>query len=68
MDEGDAVGRETQAGRTITVRCAWCGRLRLGGDWRERDEFEAMALLERVTHFSDGICPDCLAGYTDRTA
>jgi hypothetical protein len=68
MDEGEAVGHGERPAGTVTVRCAWCGRLRLGGDWRERDEFEAMALLAGVTKFSDGICPDCLAGYTDRTA
>ncbi|HZS25063.1 MAG TPA: hypothetical protein VFA30_08760 [Gaiellaceae bacterium] len=45
----------------VTVRCAWCGRVRVDGEWREEAEVEAMQ-----KRYSDGICPDCLAEYTSR--
>src|SRR5581483_7178532 len=41
-------------------RCAWCGRLRLGGQWippDEAPEFVRRLPDERATH---GICRSCL--------
>jgi hypothetical protein len=67
MEERSGVGQAERAD-AVAVRCAWCGRLRVDGEWRGHDDFEAIALLASVTGFSDGICPDCLATFTDRTA
>jgi hypothetical protein len=42
-------------------RCAWCGRIALGGDWIDRaavPQFMERMLDERVT---DGICPGCFS-------
>jgi hypothetical protein len=66
-DEPETAGHDQRAASAVTVRCAWCRRIRVGHEWREEADFEAMRLLERVKQFSDGICPDCLAHYTDRS-
>jgi hypothetical protein len=42
-------------------RCAWCGRLQLGGQWvseEEAPEFVKRLLDDRATH---GICRSCLS-------
>jgi hypothetical protein len=49
------------------VRCAWCGRVRVESDWQDEDDVQAMRLLDPNRYFSHGICPSCLARYTDRT-
>jgi hypothetical protein len=65
LDKDEVGQRELSA--AVIVRCAWCSRIRAAGEWRENADFEAMRLLEPVRRFSDGICPSCLARYTDRT-
>jgi len=65
VDEQDTAADHTRRSAQVVVRCAWCRRIRVGDDWREPADFEAMRLLEPVKRFSDGICPSCLAHYTD---
>lgn len=55
------------AEQSVVVRCAWCGRVKVESEWQEEDEVQAMRLLSPTQHFSHGICPSCLARYTDRT-
>jgi ribosomal protein L32 len=50
----------------VVVRCAWCGRVKVDSEWQEEHDVQAM-LLNPTQHFSHGICPSCLARYTDRT-
>jgi hypothetical protein len=42
-------------------RCAWCGRIEIGGAWRDEDSvpgfFKARRDPESVSH---GICEECL--------
>jgi hypothetical protein len=52
----------------VVVRCAWCGRVKVESEWQEEDDVQAMRLLAPHSSFSHGICPSCLARYTDRTA
>jgi hypothetical protein len=52
----------------VVVRCAWCGRVKVESEWQDEDEVQAMRLLTPSQHLSHGICPSCLACYTDRTA
>jgi hypothetical protein len=51
----------------VVVRCAWCGRVKVDSEWQDEDDVQAMRLLTPRHHFSHGICPRCLARYTDRT-
>jgi hypothetical protein len=51
----------------VVIRCAWCGRVKVESEWQEEDDVQAMRLLTPSHHFSHGICPRCLARYTDRT-
>lgn len=67
MDGEETADRGEGSAPAVTVRCAWCGRVRVDEEWREGDDVEAMRLLTPTTWLSDGICPDCLARYTDRT-
>jgi hypothetical protein len=46
---------------SLVPECAWCGKVRVGGNWTEREElpgFLGESLDDRRTH---GICPDCFA-------
>jgi hypothetical protein len=49
----------------LTVRCAWCARIKVGDEWIEDTEVQAMrhdpAAAGQHTH---GICPDCFAQLT----
>lgn len=56
--------RDANAGKTLLVRCAWCGKLQVG---EERLELAAdgegspqiaASLIRKSSH---GICPDCFA-------
>jgi len=51
----------------VVVRCAWCGRIKVESEWQDEHDVQAMRLLTPSGHFSHGICPSCLARYTDRT-
>ena len=48
---------------TLLVRCAWCDRYSLAGDWMPADELPPVwgvrrkLQAEQVTH---SICPDCM--------
>ena len=55
-----------RADQPVVVRCAWCGRVKVESEWQDEDDVQAMRLLT-PQHFSHGICPSCLARYTDRT-
>jgi hypothetical protein len=55
--------RDARAGRVFLVRCAWCDRFEVEGEWlhlhaigRGQQQI-ASSLRDRVTH---GICPDCI--------
>jgi hypothetical protein len=53
--------RHVRRDETHVPRCAWCGRIALGGCWLERADvptFVRRAISERST---DGICPTCFA-------
>ena len=56
-----------RADPSVVVRCAWCGRVKVDSEWQDEDDVQAMRLLKPHHHFSHGICPSCLARYTDRT-
>jgi len=49
-------------GEGLLVRCAWCGRYSLGGEWTDEAELPPASIVEqkldgdRITH---SICPDC---------
>jgi hypothetical protein len=55
--------RSARAGEVCIVRCAWCGRFRVGKEWLHLEaigrgqQHIRTALVERASH---GICPDCL--------
>jgi hypothetical protein len=70
--ETERVGERTRLLRTfvsyyrahpdaLPVRCAWCGRISIGGRFVLPEEFVSgelpQRLREKATH---GICPDCL--------
>jgi hypothetical protein len=59
---------QQRAEPSVVVRCAWCGRVKMESEWQDEDDVQAMRLLTPNQHFSHGICPSCLARYTDRTA
>jgi hypothetical protein len=53
---------EVAAGSRRPVRCAWCGRIELGGVWRAEREVSPDHLARRdPNRASHGICPKCLA-------
>lgn len=64
-----AVLREAHAGHELLVRCAWCGRLQIGGEWLRLEAIGsgqmriAEGVVRRSTH---GICPDCFARVSDK--
>jgi hypothetical protein len=59
--------REANAGKTLLVHCAWCGRLQVGKEWLELaadgegSPEIASSLIRKSSH---GICPDCFARVT----
>lgn len=54
--------REARTGKAMLLRCAWCERLEVGGEWLRLDAIGsgqtriAEDLVRQSTH---GICPDC---------
>ena len=53
--------RYARRGESYVPRCAWCGKVALGGSWVNRAEvppFMRRVLDHRTT---DGICPGCFA-------
>ena len=52
---------------SVVVRCAWCGRVKVESEWQEEEDDVHAMRLSPQQHFSHGICPTCLARYTDRT-
>ena len=54
--------REARTGKAMLLRCAWCERLQVGGEWLQLDAIGsgqtriAEDLVRQSTH---GICPDC---------
>lgn len=68
MDRERPTEDQPGAAPRVVVRCAWCGRVRVDSEWQDEADVQAMRLLRPEHHFSHGICPSCLARYTDRTA
>lgn len=54
--------RLEREGDGLLIRCAWCGRYSLGGEWTTEAELPPASIVEekldgdRITH---SICPDC---------
>lgn len=54
--------RAARAGEVSIVRCAWCGRFKVGEEWLHLEaigrgqQHIQVTLMERATN---GICPDC---------
>lgn len=46
----------------LTVRCAWCGRIRVGDAWM------APAIDPDPETLTHGICPDCARRYGAESA
>lgn len=67
MEEERRIDDQHRAEPLVVVRCAWCGRVKVDSEWQDEDDVQAMRLLTPPHHFSHGICPSCLARYTDRT-
>jgi len=42
-------------------RCAWCGRVALGGVWLDHADVPAFVLRAISVRSTDGICPTCFA-------
>lgn len=58
------LAKTTSAGEP-TVRCAWCKRTKVGDEWIEDAEVQAMRHDPAATgQHSHGICPDCFAELT----
>lgn len=61
--------RAAWAGDGLLLRCAWCGRFKIGDEWLhleavgEREQRIAHRLLDNATH---GICGDCFEQHTSR--
>ena len=46
---------------TYVPRCAWCGRIALGGAWVEEAEVPPFVRSALESRSTDGICPACFA-------
>ncbi len=56
---------ETTPAGGLTVRCAWCARIKVGDEWIEDADVQAMRHGPATAgHHSHGICPDCFAQLT----
>ena len=53
--------RHARRDETYVPRCAWCGRVALGGDWIEQAEIPSFLLRTIAERSTDGICPTCFA-------
>jgi hypothetical protein len=51
------------SGKSLVLRCAWCGRIEVDGTWLAGAEEQAPEIIEGRSH---GICPDCNAKLTPR--
>ncbi|HZD87426.1 MAG TPA: hypothetical protein VE088_05425 [Gaiellaceae bacterium] len=49
-------------GEIIVRRCAWCGRLSVGGEWTAPESLQGFVPPQAVDNATHSICPDC----TDR--
>lgn len=46
---------------TYVPRCAWCGKVALGGFWLDRSQVPRFVLNALENRTTDGICPACFA-------
>jgi hypothetical protein len=56
--------REANAGETLLLHCAWCGRLQVGEEWLELaadGEGSPKIVASLIRKSSHGICPGCFA-------
>lgn len=51
--------RHARKDETYVPRCAWCGRVALGGTWLDHNEVPAFLLRVIAERSTDGICPIC---------
>jgi hypothetical protein len=58
LGELTALLRAAAAGGPLVLRCAWCGRFEVHGDWVAlgAEEVELGGLADAVTH---GVCVEC---------
>jgi hypothetical protein len=61
-DESEHTG--DTSGTAVIVRCAWCERIKVDGEWVDTAEVQAMRKPPAERPHSHGICPDCLAQLT----
>jgi hypothetical protein len=52
----DPIGDVT---KLVTIRCAWCNRVRIEGDWLRCDDLEDEDVVAHVD-LNHGICGDCV--------
>jgi hypothetical protein len=53
--------RHARRDETYVPRCAWCGRVALGGVWLDRSDVPSFVLRAIAKRSTDGICPTCFA-------
>src|SRR2546423_13840668 len=53
--------RHVRRDETSVPRCAWCGRIALGGCRLERADVPGFVLRAISERSTDGICPTCFA-------
>jgi hypothetical protein len=54
--------REARTGKAMLLRCAWCERLEVGGEWLRLEAIgsgQTKITEELVRQSTHGICPDC---------
>jgi hypothetical protein len=62
-DKRDLTGITSDGG--LTVRCAWCKRIKVGDEWIDDPDVLAMRHDPATAgQHSHGICPDCFAQLT----
>lgn len=53
--------RYARLDETYVPRCAWCGKVALGGSWVGRDDIPPFMVRVLDRRSTDGICPACFA-------
>lgn len=52
--------RNANAGTSLLLHCAWCGRLQVGEEWLDLDDVGSPQIAASlIPNSSHGICPDC---------
>jgi hypothetical protein len=51
----------------VLRRCAWCGRVWLGGTWVDDEEVPRFLPSDLDVHSTHSICPSCLARFESKS-